>query len=451
MKQELLDTLYSKAKWFAVNQIKTVNFKVDPSLDKAVNPEREADLLKGIDNYPSHESTKSLVLGEKYGRKYPVITIKDLNEEDFWAFVSSRAWCECSSIRVADGNLMNQLTTTLDTFLTQNKVFKFSTFVYDEASYVTRKACMKEKKQLQPEIKKNDLTAICLVYYGTSVEHLLSVLHADGHVGVCAKDIFKQNKISASGDNKMKLKDFRKLCKLSASKENAFIKTKEKCLGSQQFEEDEHKLNNGRKLTIKQQRNKVFKQNYDNLKHRARINFFDYVNDKYGLSRDAYDQWWCRCVAPFDPFLLTPQTSDPLRTFPPLLTENRHLAAWRQEAFSGEDVWRKPPLPQKNALVVREEGKPLLREDRIRGFFDPHNYFSKEAARTRPEVDKWQCICDVCTGDALKNNSVLDLFSKIINKNENDQKYKIKKFKDGLSCSDIFAKKKLKKGKKRKT
>ena len=132
-------------------------------------------------------------------------------EEDFWAFVSSRAWCECSSIRVADGNLMNQLTTTLDTFLTQNKVFvlyfvfkilsakvsflvlfyenfpyknilltfeffqeknkfgifllqliflinfkrfsqvfKFSTFVYDEASYVTRKACMKEKKQLQP-------------------------------------------------------------------------------------------------------------------------------------------------------------------------------------------------------------------------------------------------------------------------------------------------------------
>ena len=36
MKQELLDTLYSKAKWFAVNQIKTVNFKVDPSLDKCV-------------------------------------------------------------------------------------------------------------------------------------------------------------------------------------------------------------------------------------------------------------------------------------------------------------------------------------------------------------------------------------------------------------------------------
>ena len=155
------------------------------------------------------------------------------------------------------------------------------------------------------------------------------------------------------------------------------------------------------KLTKKPENNKLltYYKLYKNIINWVKQSSFDYVNDKYGLSRDAYDQWWCRCVAPFNPFLLTPQTSDPLRTFPPLLTENRHLAAWRQEAWSGEDeVRRKPPLPQKNALVVREEGKPLLREDRIRGFFDPHNYFSKEAARTRPEVDKWQWVFEIFVG-----------------------------------------------------
>ena len=78
------------------------------------------------------------------------------------------------------------------------------------------------------EVKKKELTAICLVYYGTSISHLLNLLHSEGHVNVCENDILRQNKQSGRCDHKIKLKSFRKLCKLSLSKETTFVKTKEK-------------------------------------------------------------------------------------------------------------------------------------------------------------------------------------------------------------------------------
>ncbi|XP_076800406.1 uncharacterized protein LOC143445285 isoform X3 [Clavelina lepadiformis] len=357
-----------------------------------------------------------------------------MKPKQLWPFVVGRSWNNCTSLRVTEGDLLDNLFQTYRELFEQGYVLRFTTSIYETVLMSRTRTCLKKPAAshsnhsysssssdsasiTENENADQELTKVSFTYYGTSVEQLCQVLKKDGLANISRIKIFEQNPHFRK-KNKMiafpNLKDLcDKLCKdivpptLVLFQDREFFQNenlnvvdlagrqrtvfKRKFTTGNMFwsgQQDEK----GSVLRLKDDVNSILSPLNRHLlleKKRARRQKLARQKDLYAIlqemcaqSNDPYEKWWFRLKN--------------LTKVEERLPEEDSLENNCISDQSVDSLVLKPNVRNKKLSPKQKKEKAMtdLHTTKTSG---PIVVSNLEA------VDSWKCECDICTGAFLRS------------------------------------------------
>ncbi|XP_039265960.2 uncharacterized protein LOC120341501 [Styela clava] len=436
LKQDVLDIVHSKVRWYAIHQTKKVCFRLNPHLYKTEDLEGAVNELQYVPDFNETRQLESEVYGENYGRKYPTFTIRDMKEYKFWKFVAGDDWRKCSSLRVTPGSLLSSLMESYRDLEKEGKILRYTTDVYENVLTYKPHGCIRPPTSSNASIANSvytdstesdpkdtsgthlELTKISFTYYGVSMSHLKKILSDAGINDVSEEQIANQN--PSFNSNTKSPRNVSCLDDLTRENNPSLIESsvqlelgpdwdieayeyhdmtgRQRKLAKRRFthgqvcwigkhatQANEHKTQENTLLNPVNRRLMLEKIKEQRARSKRRIELHENVNKALKESNGAYEKWWLE------------QIGDPLMSTDPTFTKSQLTFFGNSWIVDGNYSASDEPIQQ---TIATRNGKREIQAPIV-------NTPAADASRppllvpNLPSVDIWRCGCDVCNGNLL--------------------------------------------------